>query len=431
MSMPARDNRDVFRPEVFRPDVIRPKAFSSGVFRPEVLMTGKGEPGTVPTPGGTARDFPCRYRGAAGRARTTRVGPAAFLALCASIFFGPLQCAPAFASGPGSGQPSMAASVMAGASRTGPLKTEARIKIPVAAGANLIAAEAPDGAVFLAPVGEASTTVVWVVDGNRPAAVAEHVSGAVQALAADSENLYVATYKNLLVFNRRSGDEIGHWPAPKTYRANASDAQLLSVSASNGTLVMLATLNNNVDIYRLNTASTSGPHLVAVGTSAAFGPDGSVYFSRGDHHLASMTATGATIVGPKLTFHPNGLGGGVQFVDAVAGGVIWVVEPAGQGLDATFSSFDARTLKPIAHWFQPVDGQIVGSDTGTLVLGGDGFSHCPQPSPVATECVYRLSSAGVLSGSSPVGAASVLLGPDPAVVTTSNTGTVTYLDRLS
>ncbi len=171
--------------------------------------------------------------------------------------------------------------------------------------------------------------------------------------------------------------------------------------------------------------------MVAVGTSVAFGPDGSVYFSRGDHHLAFMTASGATIVGPKLTYHPNGLGGGVQFIDAVAGGVIWVVEPAGQGLDATFSSFDARTLKPIAHWFQPVDGQIVGSDTGTLVLGGDGYSHCPQPSQVATECVYRLSSAGALSGSSPVGSASLLLGPEPAVVTTSTTGTVTYLDRLS
>ena len=171
--------------------------------------------------------------------------------------------------------------------------------------------------------------------------------------------------------------------------------------------------------------------MVAESTSAAFGPSGSVYFSGGDHHLALMTAVGATIVGPKLTYHPNGLGGGVQFVDAVAGGVIWVVEPAGQGLDATVSSFDARTLKPIAHFFQPVDGQIVGSDTGTLVLGGDGFSHCPQPSQVATECVYRLSSAGALSGSSPVGAASVLLGPDPAVVTTSTTGTVTYLERLS
>ena len=129
--------------------------------------------------------------------------------------------------------------------RTDLLKTEARIKIPVAAGANLIVAEAPDCAVFLAQVGEASTTVVWVVDGNRRAAVAEHVSGAVQALAADSENLYVATYQNLLVFNRRSGDQIGDWPVPKTYRANASDAELLSVSASNGTVVMLAVLNNN------------------------------------------------------------------------------------------------------------------------------------------------------------------------------------------
>ncbi len=102
MSVPARDNHDAFRSDVF----------SSGLFRPEVLMTGKGEPGTVPIPGCTARDFPCRHRRAGGRARTARVGPAASLALCASIFFGPLQCASAFASGPGSGQRSTAASVI-------------------------------------------------------------------------------------------------------------------------------------------------------------------------------------------------------------------------------------------------------------------------------------------------------------------------------
>ena len=140
LSGPARDNHDVFRTDVFRPEV----------FRTEVGMTGKGEPETVPIPGCPARHFRCRHRRADGRARTARVAPVAFLALFASIFFGPLQCAPAFASGPGSGQPSMATSVAAGASRTGPLKTEARIKIPVAAGANLIATEAPDGAVFLA-----------------------------------------------------------------------------------------------------------------------------------------------------------------------------------------------------------------------------------------------------------------------------------------
>jgi hypothetical protein len=313
----------------------------------------------------------------------------------------------------------------------GPLKVEARIKIPIAAGSNLIAAEAPDGAVFMAQVGQAIPSVVWVVDDDGPAAVAEHVSGPVQALAADSENLYVATYKMLIAFNRRTGNQVGAWALPKTYRANASDAQLVSVSGWNGQVLVLATLNNDVDIYRLSTASKAAPRLVAVSSSAAFGPDGSVYFARPDHHLSYMTAAGATTVGPKLAYRPNGLGGGVQFVDAVAGGLIWVTEPAGQGLDATFSSFNERTLKPVARWGMPIDGQLASTNAGTLVLGGDGFAGCPQGSQVATECVYRISSTGALSDATPVGPASLLLGPDPAITTTNASGTVTYLDRLA
>ena len=162
--------------------------------------------------------------------------------------------------------------------KTGPLKVEARIKVPLAAGATFVGAEAPDGAVFLAQVGGVKTTVVWVVDGDGPAAVAEHVTGAVQALAAGSKNLYIVTDKMLVAFNRATGDQIGHWALPKTSRANTSDAQLISISGSNGTVLVLATRNNDVDIYRINSASTSGPRLVAVGTSAAFGPAGSVYY---------------------------------------------------------------------------------------------------------------------------------------------------------
>jgi hypothetical protein len=314
---------------------------------------------------------------------------------------------------------------------TGPLEIEARIKVPLAAGATFVGAEAPDGAVFLAQVGGVKTTVVWVVDGDGPAAVAEHVPGAVQALAADSKNLYVATDKMLLAFNRASGDRTGHWALPKTSRANASDAQLISISGSNGTALVLATRNNNIYIYRVNSASTSGARLVAVSTSAAFGPAGSVYYTRANHHLSYMSASGVTTTGPQLAYHPDGLGGGVQFVDAVAGGVVWVVEPAGQGLDATFSSYDQRTLRPVAHWDQPVDGQIAGTNAGTLVLGGDGFSHCPQSTQVANNCLYRLSPAGTLSDALPVGSALLLFGPDPAVVTTGAGGAVTYVERLT
>jgi hypothetical protein len=311
------------------------------------------------------------------------------------------------------------------------LKIEAHIRLPATGGATLIAAEAPDGAVFSAQGGKAGTAVVWVVDGDGPAAVSEHVSGGVQALAADSENLYVATYKMLIAFSRRTGRQVGEWALPKTDRANAPDSQLISLSAWNGHVSLLATRNDDVNIYRINAGSAAGPRLVGVGTSAAFGPDGSVFFARQDHHISYMSAAGTSAVGPKLAHHPNGLGGGVQFIDAVAGGVIWVAEPAGQGLDATFTSYNQRTLKPIAHWDQPIDGQIASTAAGTLVLGGEGYSRCPGRSQVANDCVYRLSATGVLTTATPVGSATVLLGPDPAVITTGASGTVTYLDRLT
>jgi hypothetical protein len=131
---------------------------------------------------------------------------------------------------------------LTGAGKTAPLTVYGQIKVPVPAEAGLIAAEAPDGAVFLAQTGETNKTVVWVVDGSAPAAVAEHVSGAVQALAADSENLYVATYQKLIAFDRRTGNQVGEWAVPRTYLANASDAPLLSLSARNGKVLVLAIL---------------------------------------------------------------------------------------------------------------------------------------------------------------------------------------------
>jgi hypothetical protein len=388
--------------------------------------------------------LPVRSRGS-GKAKITlgavRATLAGSVALLASAVVCQLTCSTASAAPAVDGQRTPAVVVaaddrairtdVAAAGKAAPLKVYEQIKVPVPANAGLISAEAPNGAVFLAQVGETNKTVVWVVDGNGPVAVAEHVSGAVQALAADSENLYVATFQKLIAFNRRTGNQVGEWAVPRTFLANASDAQLLTLSAFNGKVFVLATLHNDVDIYLVNASSAATPRLVAVSTSAAPGPNGSVYFVRTDHHLSYMSAAGAIIVGPQLAFHPNGLGGGVQFVNAVAGGVVWVVEPAGQGLDATFSSYGQQSLKQVAHWDQPVDGQIVSTESGALVLGGDGFAGCPQHSQGAAGCVYRLSSTGVMKDATAVGSARALLGPEPSVVTSNASGSLTYLDRLT
>ena len=81
------------------------------------------------------------------------------------------------------------------AASSGPLQLGAAIALPFSAD-RVTAAESPDGAVFAAPQDPTSPSpaVAWVVDGNGPAAIAEHVPTGVAAVAADATNFYVATY---------------------------------------------------------------------------------------------------------------------------------------------------------------------------------------------------------------------------------------------
>ena len=60
-------------------------------------------------------------------------------------------------------------------------------------------AESPDGAVFAAPQDPTSPSpsIAWVIDGNGPAQIAEHIPTGIAALAADGTNFYVATYSTL------------------------------------------------------------------------------------------------------------------------------------------------------------------------------------------------------------------------------------------
>ena len=80
----------------------------------------------------------------------------------------------------------------------------------------MTAAESPDGAVFAAPQDPTSPSpsVAWVVDGNGPAAIAEHVPTGIAALAADSTNFYVATYSTVFAYDRASGNQDGQWTMP-------------------------------------------------------------------------------------------------------------------------------------------------------------------------------------------------------------------------
>jgi hypothetical protein len=302
---------------------------------------------------------------------------------------------------------------------TGPLQLDTPVPVPVS-GFEIAATEGPDGAVFVSAKDPASAApaVVWVVDGNGPAAVAEHVSQGVAALAADATTLYVATYATVTAYNRSTGNQSGQWTLPAITTANSSDDDLVSLAAGGGNILVSITQGDTVSAYRINPGSPAAPALVAQGSSVAIGPGGSVYFARSDNHLVQMTGGGSVVVGPALLDAPNGEGGGVQYVSAVAGGSVWVTEPAGQGLDAQVSTFDASTLQAVATFGGTANEQFVDTVAGVLMTGQPATAPaCPQDSASSVvSCVYRISASGVATGPLAVGQSVALLGPDPAVI---------------
>jgi len=318
---------------------------------------------------------------------------------------------------------------------TGPLQVAATVAVPVPANVQITAAEAPDGAVFVSQEGHdpATTTVVWVVDPTGPAEIAEHVNGGVSALAADATNLYVVADDSVIGYTRSTGNQMGQWKLPAINTANTSDADLVSMVAASGEVLVMIAQGNLQDVYRILPTSTAAAKEIAQGTSAALGPDGSVYYERSDNHLVKLSPAGVTTVGPLLANSPNGSGGGIAGVDAVAGGLVWVSEPAGQGLDAQLSPYNAVTLQSMGSYPGSVTEQIVDTSAGALVLvGADGPGGCPQgPTAASISCVFRISQTAELSFPTPVGTADQLLGPLPAVVTASTTTADLQLDRLT
>jgi hypothetical protein len=317
---------------------------------------------------------------------------------------------------------------------SGPLQAGSPIALPFSAD-QVTAAESPDGAVFAAPQDPTSPSpsIAWVIDGNGPALIAEHVPTGIAALAADGTNFYVATYSTLFAYNRQSGNQDGQWTMPSVPTSNSSNNDLVALAAANGSVFVSVTRGNTVSVYTVNPGTSAAPHLLVRGLGDAVGSDGSVYYERTDHQLAARRPNGATAVGPLLADAPNGSGGGVQYLQVVAGGAAWVSEPAGQGLDATYTTYDAATLSKLGSYNGTVTSTVVDSSAGALVLEAAGSDPaCPQASPsTPTSCVFNIVPQGVVSNPVGVGSAVTLLGPSPAVVV-SDTSTGQFdLVRLS
>ncbi len=325
-------------------------------------------------------------------------------------------------------------STLAPVATSGPLLAGSPIALPFSAD-RVTAAESPDGAFFVAPQDPTNPApaVAWVVDGNGPAAVAEHVANGIAAMAADSTNFYVATYSNVFAFNRASGNQDGQWTMPAVNAANSSDADLVALAAAGGDVLVSVTQGNTVRVYRITPTSSAGPRLLVQGLGDAIDPDGSIYYEDATHHLAVRRPNGSVLTGPALADTPNGLGGGVQYLDVVAGGTVWVSEPAGQGLDALYTTYDAATLATTGSYSGSVTSTVVDTAAGPLALEqGGATATCPQSAqPAPSSCVVRIDPHGTVSDAVVVGAAVTLLGPAPAVVTSDTTTGQFDLVRLS
>jgi hypothetical protein len=319
-------------------------------------------------------------------------------------------------------------------STSGPFTVSSPIPLPFSAGA-VTAAEGPDGAVFVSPQDPTSSgqTVVWVVDGNTPAAVAETMPSGVAALAADSNNLYVANYASVIAFDRNSGNKVARWPMPPVRSASSSNQDLVSLTAAAGALDVIVTQGDLVSVWRINPQSSGPPHRLVRGLGATVGSDGTVYYETTGHRLALFRPDGTQTSGPVLAHKPNGFGGGVQYVESVAGGAVWISKPAGQGLDARFTTYDARTLAAIGSYDGSLTDRVVDTAAGPLVLQLSASSAgCPQSSPSSpSSCVSRLDVHGSPSDPAGVGAAIDLLGPQPAVVSSATATNQFELYRLS
>jgi len=318
---------------------------------------------------------------------------------------------------------------------TGALTISSTTAIPLPTGIPVVA-EAPDGAVFVAAE---SATPVYVLDGNQPAAVAEHVTGGVRALGADAANLYAANYSaaatTVYSYNRTTGSQVHQWTLPGVNSANTSDEDLVGLIPAGGALWVTIVAGNDTDIYRIHPSSASAATPIATSLAdAAIGPDGSAYYALAGHQLMRRAPSGQVTTGPALLDSPNSEGGGVQFIDVIAGGRVWVQEPDGQGTDAGYATFDAMTLAATGTFQGSISERtIVDTLAGPLDLAGsEAASACTeQAATPGGQCVLRISTSGVLSDPTPVGGATALVGPYPAVVTDNAASTGLQLDRLS
>ena len=126
----------------------------------------------------------------------------------------------------------------------------------------------------------------------------------------------------------------------------------------------------------------------------------------------------------------------MQYLSTVAGGALWVDQPAGQGLDAQWTTYRPSGLQQIATFGGNAGESFVDTVAGPLVLSSpDVQSACAEasasPSQPGTWCVARVTVQGAQSDPIPFPNAIALVGSDPVVIGENATSSALTVTRLS
>jgi hypothetical protein len=277
---------------------------------------------------------------------------------------------------------------------TGPLKAFADVTIKGAFSTDetgLTVAQGPDGAIFVAGK-VASPQIIWVVDGVRPAGIAEHVQGPVTALAVDAANLYVGVGQSVTAYSRTTGNVVRTWHT-------ALPGALTQLVVSGTKVWGLSTDSGDTSgdapngLVELDPASSS-PVRSVTGFSGAFsiaaGASSVYYVTKQSSELVEQTNAGATITAPTNQEVNLQLSGpsAIQAVAVVDGHVI-VQHDAGQGLDAQLNTYDATTLVgPTAQTNFSADEPLALTVSGLFVVGNSDTAACTAGQAA---CVRRFS----------------------------------------
>jgi hypothetical protein len=335
---------------------------------------------------------------------------------------------------PSPGQTAVNLPALPAPSTSGQLRVLTRDALPVKSSDFLaaIAAEAPDGSVFVSfgavqngTQGVPAGTVVYVVDGNQPAQVAEHPPVPVVALAADDTYLYVGGGNQIIAYARATGAVARTWTTTMPVR-------LLAVGG--GKLwAVTGTISGPGQVVEISPGSVG---VTPVGTDTAnvvdiaAGPLGLYYVESGGATIIRISPNGTRLqAATNQTVNQQLSGPGAIQAISVIGNQLFVIHDAGQGLDSSSQTYDASTLSgPESN-----ASGIAGSNHAIDSLAGpidrsQGSTSCPNSGCVGR---YNFATGAVTDTVTFPQSTSLgpLLGPYPALIVFPPTGRV-YLDRI-